>query len=132
MRYLIDTVHTDVNYNVDQYMIFATLCMSFKYVCSRNAQKQIFCQGKFTFSPLCVIWRVDKENIIWHVNTGDAYFKERKFTEFDTMLSVWIKLRPERRNLVVGYIDDIKKYVGINDWVWIIETLRYLIKYILL
>ena len=34
-----------------------------------------------------------------------------------TIASVWRKLIPERKRFFTGYINDMKKRVGINDWV---------------
>ena len=52
-----------------------------------------------------------------NVNTGNAYFMEREFPEFDKMPFVWIKLNPEMSKLVLGFIDDMRKLMGRNYWV---------------
>ena len=66
------------------------------------------------------------------MNTGDTYLNERAFTAFDAMPSICRNLSPERRKLVVRYIDYMKQRVDRNYLVWTRETLKYLVKYVLL
>ena len=66
------------------------------------------------------------------MNTWDTYLNEREFPEFDAMPSISRKLSPERRNLVVRYIDYMNQRVDRNYLVWTRETLKYLVKYVLL
>ena len=66
------------------------------------------------------------------MNIEDTYFKEREFPTCDTMPSFCRNFIPERRNFVVGYIDDMNKHVGKNYWVWTRDKMKYLVKYVLL
>ena len=52
------------------------------------------------------------------MNTGDTYFKEGYFPVFKATPLVFRKLITERRKLVLGYIDDIMKFVVKNGLSW--------------
>ena len=64
------------------------------------------------------------------MNKGGTYFKDIEFPEFNEMLSVWIKLGPDKSKFVVGYIDDMTQCMGSNGWVWTRNGIKYLVKYI--
>ena len=127
-RCLLDMVRTYVSSVIDQYVLVVTLCQALNKVCKTDAWEASF--KKVNLHPhYRVSFEEWQKSISRHINTGDAYFKERENSTFDAMPAVWKKLDPRRRRLIIEYIDRTKEDPNCHS-LWTPQSLKYLVKFV--